>query len=446
MSKAISILCALLAYAQGTSVKMDFLPSGHVRTDPIVTQTCLSDHMHTFYGANVVPYPDLTYDELRAVGDGENTGNVEENKSIYWHPSIYKYDPTKDTYYLDEIGQSSAYYIWETGLTKAFPNNFRMIAGTKGNTEKDYPNANAECVNPSSCKRSDSCETENSFFPESACEELEVSMFFPGCWDGVNLDSEDHMSHVAYTLDGEPDGDCPDSHRFRIPVIALFFRIFNYDGGWHTFSDETGIYHADYISGWDEEFLQSVLDECENDSFGPNPDAFCDDHLTFRDAPKCSNEDCDFSDPNLLKKLQKIQPSLHNFEKKISPEKTKEIKGKLPRKECTGTLLPRNDSPCENNPNFKYKGKAGKTCNWIDKKKKRRNSLCEKNSVQDACPETCGLCSNSDCTDNENFTFKDKGKTRNCKWVSKKKSRNKKFCRNSKVKAECEKICGQCTG
>ena len=73
-------------------------------------------------------------------------------------------------------------------------------------------------------------------------------MFFPSCWDGVNLDSPDHMSHVAYAVDGEVDGDCPSSHPVKIPAISLFFRIFDYDGGWHTFSDGSGTFHADYVS------------------------------------------------------------------------------------------------------------------------------------------------------------------------------------------------------
>ena len=33
-----------------TSMKMDFLPLADVRTDPIISPTCLADHVHTFYG------------------------------------------------------------------------------------------------------------------------------------------------------------------------------------------------------------------------------------------------------------------------------------------------------------------------------------------------------------------------------------------------------------
>ena len=49
-----------------------------------------SDHVHRFYGA-VSPRsmrPDATFQDLREA-DGD-TGNVEENKSLYWNPVIYK--------------------------------------------------------------------------------------------------------------------------------------------------------------------------------------------------------------------------------------------------------------------------------------------------------------------------------------------------------------------
>jgi hypothetical protein len=36
-------------------------------------------------------------------------------------------------------------------------------------------------------------------FPKRPCKAgIMVNVRFPTCWDGVNLDSPDHMSHVAY--------------------------------------------------------------------------------------------------------------------------------------------------------------------------------------------------------------------------------------------------------
>jgi len=285
-------------------------------------------------------------------------------------------------------------------------------------------------------------------------------MFFPSCWDGKNLDSPDHMSHVAYTEDGEVDGVCPLSHPVKIPTIALFFRIFDYDGGWHTFSDGSGIFHADYISGWDEDFLQNVLDNCENESLAPMPNAFCEDFLTFRDAPKCTDIDsCDFSDPSLLEKLQAIQPELLDFTT-ISPEETNIVQASLPRGICVGTLLPRDDVPspspevtfppttrmpttikpvpnptpfpssrtieptensfeeCENEESFYFRGKM-RTCWWASHilcRKRLRDGTGDR--IRDRCELTCWQDCDPDaeeCIDDDPFNYR--GKERNCEWA-----------------------------
>merc|ERR1719209_2426248 len=86
------VLAAPLA-VDATSFKMDFLSSGTVRTDPLMfsqTGECLSDHVHRFYGAvsDLTMRPEVSYANLRNASG--NTGNVEENKSLYWNPAIYK--------------------------------------------------------------------------------------------------------------------------------------------------------------------------------------------------------------------------------------------------------------------------------------------------------------------------------------------------------------------
>ena len=121
----------------------------------------------------------------------------------------------------------------------------------------------------------------------------------------MNLDSADHRAHMAYTKNGEADGECPGTHPVRLPQIAVFTRVAPYHGGIHLFSDGTGYFHADYFSGWEAAQLQKVLDECENDSMQSAPDAWCEDHVTFRDAPKAE----DVEDEELREKLVPFQPA-----------------------------------------------------------------------------------------------------------------------------------------
>ncbi|KAL3934280.1 MAG: hypothetical protein SGBAC_009969 [Bacillariaceae sp.] len=71
-----------------------------------------------------------------------------------------------------------------------------------------------------------------------------------------------------------------------------------YDGGWNTFSDMSSVLHADYISGSDENKLQSILDNCRTESTSAAPDSFCEQFLTFQGGPKRSDESiCNFGDP-----------------------------------------------------------------------------------------------------------------------------------------------------
>jgi hypothetical protein len=55
-------------------------------------------------------------------------------------------------------------------------------------------------------------------FPNRKCAEgIMTSLRFPTCWDGTNLDSPDHTSHMAYPETGtfESGGPCPATHPVR---------------------------------------------------------------------------------------------------------------------------------------------------------------------------------------------------------------------------------------
>ena len=95
-------------------------------------------------------------------------------------------------------------------------------------------------------------------------------MFFPACWDGVNLDSSDHKSHMAFP-DGIDNGLCPYTH--PVHLISIFYEVyFNVapfnavnDGGRFVLAngDPTGYgLHGDFLNGWDSSVLSRAITTC----------------------------------------------------------------------------------------------------------------------------------------------------------------------------------------
>jgi hypothetical protein len=104
---------------------------------------------------------------------------------------------------------------------------------------------------------------------------MEYMLPFPNCWDGKNLDSPDHKSHMSYpsgTLPREENG-CPFSHPVRIPSITynVTYRVTDDIGTskWRLSSDnysntQPGGYslHGDWMNGWKKEFSDEFYNNC----------------------------------------------------------------------------------------------------------------------------------------------------------------------------------------
>jgi Domain of unknown function (DUF1996) len=111
---------------------------------------------------------------------------------------------------------------------------------------------------------------------------LHFAIGFPRCWDGVNLDSADHRSHVSGgrydpTHVGDDNNlDCPPSHPVPLPSLSVgvdFPVGSSGTVGWRLSSDmydttnSRGGYslHADFYNGWNEQIKALWVTKCLNE-------------------------------------------------------------------------------------------------------------------------------------------------------------------------------------
>jgi len=117
----------------------------------------------------------------------------------------------------------------------------------------------------------------NSFFNHNCPNGMRAQVNFPPCWDGVNVDSDDHQSHMAWPSGGVSGGDCPASHPKHLVTLfyEFIFQVQNFpfnNGSQPTWvwsnGDATGYgLHADFINGWPSlingtNVLQQAINQC----------------------------------------------------------------------------------------------------------------------------------------------------------------------------------------
>jgi len=122
------------------------------------------------------------------------------------------------------------------------------------------------------------------FLPPTLCPNgIRAQINFPSCWDGKNVDSTDHKSHVDFLSDGPDSGTCSDP-KFSVVLPRIFMEVYWGSNDFDSFrsqamnstqpfvfanGDPTGYgYHADFINGWDAGVLQNAVNKCNCNDFG----------------------------------------------------------------------------------------------------------------------------------------------------------------------------------
>ncbi|KAI1613238.1 WSC domain-containing protein [Exophiala viscosa] len=248
------------------------------RADPIVSPGQVSNHLHTIMGGNGFDFT-MTYNSTQASTCSSCT--VTGDNSNYWIPALFFQHQNGTFESVDQIGGATVYYLQRAGdneTLKAFPPGFRMVAGDpfKRSAGTDFA---SQAVSYACLNYNGPATAETPMFPDYNCPDgLRSQVFFPSCWNGKDLDSADHKSHMSYPATSYNSGGCPSD--FPVHLVSIFYEVIwdtnKFADLWYgnsqpfvwSMGDPTGYgHHGDFVNGWeDTDLLQNAIDQCTAES------------------------------------------------------------------------------------------------------------------------------------------------------------------------------------
>lgn len=232
------------------------------RVDPLIAPGRVSAHVHDYVGGNNFG---VTYDYNDQRGSSCSSIEIQSDLSGYWAPAVYY--KGRDGSFTLLSSSYVVYYLHRGSNQVAFPEGFRMIAGSAVKNTLNPDSIPDQAIN-FHCLGTDLDETLE--FPNQHCPGgVRVQIMFPSCWNGRDVTSTNFKDHVAYPTDGKEGRDCPSSHPVRLITLFLEHVIDTRDIDWYpgclvlSNGDNKGwSSHADFTNGWDTNFLQQAINEC----------------------------------------------------------------------------------------------------------------------------------------------------------------------------------------
>jgi len=282
---------------------------GHLvdtRLDPLVNPGTCSSHVHSVYGnarfaAEVTPemYADADWRNLEGKYE-QTTSELIPNLSSYWVPSMYIYHDIKDKYFLVPSFARPYYRIVHRNGDRSninpYPPFLRMIVGDASRqtfwapeeTERDNIKWTLTTFNRRTTNYLENGDwsylVDNEDLSNDERGQVEALFKFPDCLEvdengDPRTESPNFRSHAAYSgaWNDQTQSFCPTSHPYQIPRLDLEVRYelkgmrerygetrVNDVRNWRlSTGDPTGAgAHADFISGWPQELLTDIIENC----------------------------------------------------------------------------------------------------------------------------------------------------------------------------------------
>ncbi|MEU7590565.1 DUF1996 domain-containing protein [Micromonospora sp. NPDC049230] len=232
--------------------------------DPIVVPALPgASHMHTFFGPKIDAF--TTTDKLLSA---TTNCNAPGDNSAYWTPELRKDGQPVP------IKSMRVYYgsrVKDPSTVKPFPPGLRVVEGDAKRQVDTPKNAGSNqfwCAGSAEIGRS----ADGNWPVCAPGGNLIFQLVFKDCWDGKNIDSPDHKSHM-----GDPvNGVCTGKYPVAVPDLSFMVNYQSLGGdGLALSSGKPSSMHGDFMNAWEPARLGALVKSCLNQN------AKCGTEVTF---------------------------------------------------------------------------------------------------------------------------------------------------------------------